>query len=201
MAFPQLVFLRKQQIISTFVNILWDRIKWKLTRLNYKTDETHMSKDHWKKCINLSQGLFFQFYAFPPLDFQSGAVVKKMPAKAGDAGDQSSIPGSGRPPGGGNGNPLLYSYLENPMDRGDSVQFSCSVMSDSLRPHGLQHPRLPCPSPTPGDCSNSCISSQWCHPTISSSVVPFSSYLQFFQHQGLFQWVSSSHQVAKVLEL
>ena len=134
MAFPQLVFLRKQQLISTFVNILWDRIKWKLTRLNYKTDETHMSKDHWKKCINLSQGLFFQFYAFPPLGFQNGAVVKKMPAKAGDAGDQGSIPGSGRPPGGGNGNPLLYSYLENPMDRGDSAQFSCSVMSDSATP-------------------------------------------------------------------
>ena len=51
--------------------------------------------------------------------------------------------------------------------------FNCSVMSDSLRPHGLQHTRLPCPSPTHGTCSNSCPSS-WCHPTISSSVVPFS---------------------------
>ena len=53
----------------------------------------------------------------------------------------------------------------------------------------------------PGACSNSGPLSQWCHPTISSSVVPFSSCLQFSQHQGLFQWVSSSHQVAKVLEL
>ena len=52
-------------------------------------------------------------------------------------------------------------------------QFSCLVVSDSL--HGLQHARLPCPSPTPGACSNSCLSSQWCHPTISSSVIPFSS--------------------------
>ena len=49
-----------------------------------------------------------------------------------------------------------------------SVQFSCSVMSDSLRPHGLQHTRLPCPSPHPRACSNSCPWSQWCHPTISS---------------------------------
>ena len=60
--------------------------------------------------------------------------------------------------------------------------------------------RLPCSSPTPRACSNSCPSSRWCHPNISSSVVPFSSCLQSFQHQGLFQWVSSSHQVAKVLE-
>ena len=53
--------------------------------------------------------------------------------------------------------------------------FSCSVMSDSLRPHELQHTRPPCPSPTPGAYSNSCPSNWWCHPTISSSVVPFSS--------------------------
>ena len=57
-------------------------------------------------------------------------------------------------------------------------QFSHSIMFDSLRPHGLHHARLPCPSPTPRACSNSCPSSQWCHPTISSSVVPFSSCLQ-----------------------
>ena len=81
-----------------------------------------------------------------------------------------------------------------------SVQFSCSVMSDSLWPHGLQHARLPCPSPIPGACSNSCQSSQWCHPTISSSVIPFSSRLQSFPASGSFKWVSSSHQVAKGLE-
>ena len=56
-----------------------------------------------------------------------------------------------------------------------SVQFSRSVMSDSLQPHELQHARPPCPSPTPGVHSNSCPSSQWCHPAISSSVIPFSS--------------------------
>ena len=60
-----------------------------------------------------------------------------------------------------------------------SVQFSHSVMSNSLWPHGLRHTRHPCPSPTPRACSNSCPSSQWYHPTISSSVIPFSSCLQF----------------------
>ena len=68
-----------------------------------------------------------------------------------------------------------------------SVQFSGSVVSDSLRPHGLQHARLPCPSPTPGVYSHSCPLSQWCHPTISSSVTPFSSGLQSFPASGSFQ--------------
>ena len=76
-----------------------------------------------------------------------------------------------------------------------SVQFSRSVMSDSLQPHGLQHARPPCPSPTPRVYSNSCPLSQWCHPTISSPSCPTFS---LSQHQGLFKWVSSSHQVAKV---
>ena len=59
-------------------------------------------------------------------------------------------------------------------------------MSDSLWPHGLQHARLPCLSSTPGACSNSCPLSQWCHPTISSSVIPFPSYLQSFPAPGSF---------------
>ena len=67
-----------------------------------------------------------------------------------------------------------------------SVQFSHSTLSDSLWPHGLQHVRLPCPLPTPGACSNSCPSSWWCHPTISSSVVPFFSCLQSFLALGSF---------------
>ena len=67
-----------------------------------------------------------------------------------------------------------------------SVQFSPSIMSDSLSPHGLQHTRLPCPSPTSRACSNSCPLSWWCHPTISSSVVPFSSHLQSFPASGSF---------------
>ena len=69
-----------------------------------------------------------------------------------------------------------------------SVQFSHSVVSDSLLPHGLQHPRPPCPSPTPGVYSNSCPLSRWCHPTISSSVVSFSSHLQSFPASGSFPW-------------
>ena len=75
----------------------------------------------------------------------------------------------------------------------------CLVMSNSLWPHGLQHARLPCPSPTPGACSNSCPLSWWCHPTISSSVVPFSSCLQSFPASRSFPVSSSSHQLAKVL--
>ena len=68
-----------------------------------------------------------------------------------------------------------------------SVQFSCSVTADSLQPHGLQHARPPCPSPVPRVHSNSCPLSQWRHPTISSSVVPFSSCLQSFPASVSFQ--------------
>ena len=68
-----------------------------------------------------------------------------------------------------------------------SVQLSHSVVSDSLWPHGLQYARPPCPSPTPGVHSNSCPLSRWCHPTISSSVVPFFSCLQSFPASGSFQ--------------
>ena len=77
------------------------------------------------------------------------------------------------------------------------LQFSHSVMSDSLRSHELQHTRPPCPSPTPGVHPNPCPLSPWCHPTISSSVVPCSSCPQSFPASGLFKWVSSHH-VAKV---
>ena len=71
---------------------------------------------------------------------------------------------------------------------------SVIVISDSLRPHGLQHARLPCPSPSPRVCSDSCPSSQWCHSTISSSVIPFSSCLQAFPASGSFPktWLFTS---------
>ena len=115
-----------------------------------------------------------------------------------------------------------------------SIQFSSVAQScRTLQPHGLQHTRLPCPSPTPGVCSDSCPSSWWCHPAISSSVIPFSSRFQSFPasgsfpmseaeaplendlisllqvtcpqqsdgYQGLFQWVTSSHEMAKELEV
>ena len=83
-----------------------------------------------------------------------------------------------------------------------SVQFSCSVVSDSLRPHELQHARPPCPSPTPGVYSNSCPSSQWCQPAISSSVILFSSCPQSFPASGsfpmsqLFAWGGQSIRVS-----
>ena len=82
-----------------------------------------------------------------------------------------------------------------------SVQFSHSVVSDSLWPHGLQHARLPCPSPTPGACSNSCPLSQWFHPMISTSVIPFSSCLQSFPASGSFpmsQFFASGGQSVRV---
>ena len=81
------------------------------------------------------------------------------------------------------------SYLKLFLAQNNSVQvqFSRSVVSDSLRPHGLQHARPPCPSPTPGIYSDSRPLSRWCHPTISSSVVPFSSHLQSFPSSVSFQ--------------
>ena len=79
-----------------------------------------------------------------------------------------------------------------------SVQFSSSVVSDSLPPHEPLHVRPPCPLPTPGVHSNSCPLCQWWHPTISSSVIPFSCF-QSFPASGSFQWASCSYQVAKVL--
>ena len=115
-----------------------------------------------------------------------------------------SIPGLGRHPKEGNSCPLQYSGLEfftyvvhavtkSQTQLSDfhfernignnqfsSVQFSHSVVPHSLQPHGLQHFRLSCPLPTPGACSNSCPLSWWCHPTISSSVIPFSSCFQSF---------------------
>ena len=84
-----------------------------------------------------------------------------------------------------------------------SVQLSCLVMSNSLQPHVLQHARLPCPSQIPGACSNLCSSSQWCHPTISFSAVPFSSYLQSFpaaesvpMKSGLFHFTLGGQSIA-----
>ena len=84
--------------------------------------------------------------------------------------------------------------------RSSSDQISHSVVSYSLRPHESQHARPPCPSPTPGVHSDSCPSSQRCHAAISSSVVPSPPALNPSKHQSLFQWVNSSHEVAKVLE-
>ena len=81
-----------------------------------------------------------------------------------------------------------------------NTQFSSTVMSDFLWPHGLQHTRLPCPSPTRGAYSNLCPLSWWCHPIISFLVTLSPPAFNLSQHQAILQWVSSSHQVAKVLE-
>ena len=87
----------------------------------------------------------------------------------------------------------IYTYITQYL-----LLFSCPVVSHSLWPHGLQHARLPCPLPSPGVWSNSCALSRWCHPTISSSVVPFSSCLQFFPASGYFTmsrlFASGDHQ-------
>ena len=77
-------------------------------------------------------------------------------------------------------------WIEKHHNNQNSVQFSCSVVSDSLWPQGLQQARPPCPSPTPSVYSNSCPLSWWYHPTISSSVVPFFSHLQSFPASGSF---------------
>ena len=91
-------------------------------------------------------------------------------------------------------------HIENIEIQFSSVQFSRWVVSNSLQSHELQHAMPLGPSLTPGVHSNSHPSSRWCHPAIPSSVVPFSSCPQSPQHQGLFQRVNSSHEVAKVLK-
>ena len=106
------------------------------------------------------------------------------------------IPGTGEP----GGLPSMWSYrvghdwsdlaaaaaYTTQRQNQTSAQFSHPAVSNSLQPHGLQHIRLPYPSPIPGACSNSCPLSWWCHPTISSSVIPFSSFLQSFPASGSF---------------
>ena len=82
-----------------------------------------------------------------------------------------------------------------------SLQFSHSVLSDSLQPHEPQHTRPPCPSPTPRVHQNPCPSSRWCHPTISSSLSPSPPALNLSQHQGRLKWVSFWHQGPKYWSL
>ena len=96
---------------------------------------------------------------------------------------------------------LLKNFFESAIERKSSVQFSCSVVSHSLWPHGLQPTRPPCPSPTPRVYSNSCPLSWWCRPTISSSVIPFSSHIQSFPASGSFlmsQFFTSGDQNIRV---
>ena len=96
----------------------------------------------------------------------------------------------------------LKMYFQNISESIDnqSVQLSCSVVSQYLWLHGMQHARPLCPSPTPGAYSNLFPLSQWCHPTISFSVVPLSSHLQSFWSSGSFQMSQFVLQLAKKLE-
>ena len=121
-------------------------------------------------------------------------MVKKLPANPGDPG---SILELERYPGEGNGYPFQYFCLERSMERGarwaavhggakNHTFSSVAPWGPTLRPQGLQHTRPPCSSPTPRVYSNSCPLSRWCHPTISSSVVPFSSSPQSFPASGSF---------------
>ena len=91
---------------------------------------------------------------------------------------------------------LIYRSKNN-----NYIQFSLFFVSNSLRPHGLQHTRLPCSSPAPWACSNSCPTSRWCHPTTHPMSSPSPPAFSHSQNQGLFQWVTPLHQVTKVLEL
>ena len=129
-------------------------------------------------------------------------MVKNLPANSGDTRDAGSIPGLGRSPGGGNGNPLQYSCLGNPNDRGASVQFSsvaqsCRTLCDPMN-HSMPglpvHHQLPEFTETHVHRVSDAI--QPSHPLSSSSPAPNPS-----QHQSLFQRVNSSHEVATVLEL
>ena len=83
-------------------------------------------------------------------------------------------------------NNLIFSTANTITVQFSKIQLNCSVMSNSLWPHGLQHARLPCPSPTCEVCLNPCQLSWWCHPTISSSVIPLSSCPQSFSTSGSF---------------
>ena len=114
------------------------------------------------------QEYWSEFPSPPPGDLSNRGIEPASPALAG-----SSLP-------------LCHLRSLYSVRKECSVQFSSSVVSDSLWPHELQHARPPCPSPNPRVYSNSCPSSRWCHPTISSSVIPFSSRFQSFPTSGSF---------------
>ena len=129
----------------------------------------------------LSMGISRQEYwsglPFPSLgDFPDSGIEPGSPALQAD-----SLPTElqGKPP-------CILPNENNQLQKISSVQFGGSVVSNSLWPHESQHARPPCPSPAPGVHSNSCPSSRWCHPATSSSVVPFSSWPQFFPASGSF---------------
>ena len=132
--------------------------------------------DNWSRIFlrkphfSVTKGIQFHLTKLPAAAFRSGYYLQLMP------GNMPLIPSVSFLVTWSKTYPI---YLQKRRES-NSVQFSHSVMSNSLWSHGLQHARLPCPSPTPRACSNLCPLSQSCPPTISSSVVPFSSCLQSF---------------------
>ena len=152
---------------------------WQLISFKSLTSTSCCKKTHVSGYCLAWQRWTVSAFPLTPSTFQAVLVVKNPPASARDIRDKGLIPGSGRFPGGGHSNPVQYSCRESHGQRSlvgyspyshkeldltevASVQFSCSVMFDSLRPHELQHARPPCPSPTPGVHSDSCPLSQ-CH--------------------------------------
>ena len=138
-------------------------------------------------CVSEALAIFYLQLCIIFLDGALEAVKTSRPTKLGSAA-----------PGGKRHQYLLLSNCYLQFLRAYFIllyyQFSHSVVSDSLWPQRLQKTRLPCPSPTPGVYSNSCPLSWWCHPTIASSVIPFSSCLQPFPASGSFpmSWLFSS---------
>ena len=152
-----------------------------------------MSKDHWKKCINLSQGLFFLFYAFPPLGFQRGAVVKNLPAKVGDAGDQCSIPGQADPLEEERATcscVLTWKIPWTELTQFSLVTRSCPTLChpvDGSAPGFPVHPQRQELAQTHVHRVSDAIQLS---PPLSSPSPPA---FNIFQQQDIFQWVSSSH--------
>ena len=148
-----------------------------------------MDSDH---IHSVSEGQTYFSIAFPPHfpplpPLHSSGINKRMLLKADRSGNLVKSFLSGRPKS------IVFSFFvlfvyfyKAQLLIFNLVQFSSSVVSNSLQPHGLQHARTPYPSPTPRDCSNSCPSSWWCHLTISYSVVLLSACLQSFPTSGSF---------------
>ena len=160
------MFLSSQQPQESSSHRAWDQLPWLLPQFclfmavwprRKQWIWVHIIFLIWKmKIIIIHASLY-----------PGGSAGKESTCNAGDLG---LMPGLGRSPGKGNG----------------SVQFSCSVMSDSLQSHEPQHARPPCPSPTPRVHTNPCPLSQWCHQTISASAIPFSSCPQSSPASGVF---------------
>ena len=123
--------------------------------------------------------MFFQYLDVPGTELSPEALIRNRMTKLCALGAHRQVCGVG-----GWGRHVSNSYSTVQFS---SVQFSCSVVSNSLQPHEPQHARPPCPSPTAGVHPNPCPLCQWCHPTISSSVVPSSSCPQSFPASGSFQ--------------